>query len=404
PGESSKEPALKAVLYVRSEAFWTRVGLFTDLGLAESFMMGEIDCDDITSLLKIIILNRKQMGEVQSIAGPIAALCRSLAVYSFAGTMSNSRANISSHYDIGNIMFDAFLSKDMNYSCAIFKDHEEDISNPSRESLEDAQMRKMKAILGKAKIQDGDNILEIGTGWGSLSILAAQTRDCTVTTITLSVDQMMLAVKRIAEAGLTDRISVHLMDFREILMNPEWKGAFNKFISIEMMEHVGKDFMEEYWKVVDYVLKEDSGVGVVQLTTLPESRVRAYDQGIDFIQKWVFFPGAYIPSVTFLFETMKTATEGRLTVDSVANIGPHYARTLREWKQKFLDNWGIIAEALVSKYNLKGEDLNIFRRKWIYYFDYCDAGFATRTLGDHIITFTREGNMEYGCSLSESFA
>ncbi|KIJ22870.1 hypothetical protein M422DRAFT_39896, partial [Sphaerobolus stellatus SS14] len=99
---------------------------------------------------------------------------------------------------------------------------------------------------------------------------------------------------------------------------------------------------------------------------------------------------------------MKTATEGRLTVDSVANIGPHYARTLREWKQKFLDNWGIIAEALVSKYNLKGEDLNVFRRKWIYYFDYCDAGFATRTLGDHIITFTREGNMEYGCSLSES--
>ncbi|KIJ40895.1 hypothetical protein M422DRAFT_229957 [Sphaerobolus stellatus SS14] len=276
PGESSKQPALKAVLYVRSEAFWTRVGLFTDLGLAESYMVGEIDCDDITSLLKIIILNRKQMGEVQSIAGPIAALCRSLAVYSFAGTMSNSRANISSHYDIGNIMFDAFLSKDMNYSCAIFKDHEEDVSNPSRESLEDAQMRKMKAILGKAKIQDGDNILEIGTGWGSLSILAAQTTDCTVTTITLSVDQMMLAVKRIAEAGLTDRISVHLMDFREILMNPEWKGAFNKFISIEMMEHVGKDFMEEYWKVVDYVLKEDSGVGVVQLTTLPESRMYVY--------------------------------------------------------------------------------------------------------------------------------
>ncbi|KAF8813872.1 CFS1-like protein, partial [Phlegmacium glaucopus] len=402
---SAAHPELNSILKVRSKAFWTRIAIFTDVGLAEAFMYGDVDCDDITVMLKILILNRKLLGEVSSMAHSIAAVCRAFVVNNFRGDLNNSRANISSHYDLGNTMFIAFLSKDMCYSSAIFKDYEGDIrpgSTSNLESLEDAQLRKMRAILKRLRIQPGDRVLEIGTGFGSFAILAAQTvPDCTIDTITLSIYQTELARKRIAEAGLSDRITVYNMDFRESLKKPEWKGAFDRFVSIEMIENVGKDFIPEYWRVVDWALKEDTAIGMVQVISMPESRIPSYDRHIDFVQKWVIFPGGYLPSLAFLVETMSTASQGRLTIDSVYNIGPHYARTLREWKRKFLCNWdGVIAKALVDQYHLPEQELEIFKRKWICKNDYCESGFATRILGDHCITFTREGNTAFGCDLA----
>ncbi|KAH9852500.1 CFS1-like protein [Lenzites betulinus] len=378
-----------------------RLLLSTDLGLAESYMSGE----NIRLLVfQLVIANRSKMDTIGSLAAPLMAVGRKLTAYKFLGDRSTSAANISAHYDLGNTLFTAMLSEDMNYSSAIFLDYLEDLTKPAKlcEPLEDAQMRKMKNIIRRARVRPGDRVLEIGTGWGALSITLAKTVDCTIDTVTLSLEQRDLAVARIAKAGLSDRITVHYMDFRQCMDKPEWAGAFDRFISIEMIENVGREFIEEYWKVVDWALNPKSAIGVVQVISMPEARIPAYDAaGVDFIQKWVFFPGCYIPSLTFLVDTLSSGSGGgRLTIDSVENIGPHYARTLREWKRKFLANWeSVIAAALIKQYDLDAAGLAIFKRKWIYYFDYCEAGFATRTLGDHIITFTREGDLAFGCDV-----
>jgi len=398
----SEFPGLKVQLRVKNDKFWSRVALFTDIGLAEAYMLGDVDCDDISTLLKIFIINRSRLGEpsLNILFRPFVSIAKNLAYYGFVGDLANSRANISSHYDIGDIMFRSYLSEDMNYSSAIFRDYEEDLKadESNRETHERAQLRKMKSLLDKAHIKPGDKILEIGTGWGSLAILTAETYpDTIIHTVTLSVHQTTTARQRIQALGLSDRITVYNMDFRESLKMEGWKGTFDKFISVEMMEHVGKNYMEDFWKVADWALKEDTGVGVIQCITLPEARTEAYDKGTDFIQKFIF-PGSYIPNITFLLSTLTSASQGRLTLDSIHNIGPHYARTLREWKRKFLTNWeDTIKTALVDKYNLNSTEIEIFKRKWIYYFDYCESGFATRRLGDHAMTFTREGNISYGC-------
>ncbi|KAF7355676.1 CFS1-like protein [Mycena sanguinolenta] len=404
---------LHATLRVKRDAFWMRVALFTDLGLAEAFMFGDVDCEDISSLIQILIANRREL-TTDTILASLLSKGRSLTSRRFLGSLVNSKANISAHYDLGNTMFSAYLSQDMNYSSAIFEDYNEDLdpATAARESLEDAQLRKVRFILKKAKIGSGQRVLEIGTGWGSLAILAAKTFNCTVETVTLSSNQAALARKRIEEANLTDKITVHCMDFRECKSKPEWAASFDAFISVEMIEHVGKNFFNDYWAVADWALKPDTGIGVVQGITIPEARVASYDVSADFVQKWVsatylffaiadkrqVFPGGYLPSFSFWVQTLNESSKGRLVVDSVVNIGPHYARTLREWKRRFIANWeGIVAKALVQEYNLDAQGLEIFRRKWIYYFDYCEAAFKTRTLGDHIVTFTREGHIAFGC-------
>lgn len=403
---SAVDEALSVKLVVKNDAFWTRIALFTDLGLAESYMCGDVDCEDISCLIRIIIANRQKLDHLNSFASSLLLIGRRLTAYKFLGDLATSPANISAHYDLGNALFEAFLSEDMNYSSAIFRDFGEDLG-PVRaqppESLESAQLRKMRLILRQLKIQPGDRVLEFGTGWGALAILAAETVDCTMDTITLSTEQAELSAQLVAEKGLSDRVRVHYMDFRECRDKPEWQGAFDKFFSIEMVDHVDKQFIPEFWSVVDWALKPRTGVGVVQVISMPEARIPAYDKsGLDFIQKWIF-PGCYIPSLCYMIDTMTEGSEGRLTTDSVTNIGPHYARTLREWKRKFLANWKDIAKELMDRYNLDARGLEIFKRKWIYYFDYCEAGFRARSLGDHVITFTREANPQFGCDFNPDF-
>ncbi|SJL13978.1 uncharacterized protein ARMOST_17430 [Armillaria ostoyae] len=301
---ADEEP--RALLRVRSDEFWTRVALFTDLGLAESFMSSigmllpaeyshsltgpEVDCDDVSTLIKLMIVNRDHLlRSLNSFASSLFARGRLLTSYNLIGTFVNSRANVSAHYDIGDELFHAFLSPDMNYSSAIFSKLDADLTGVSEDTLEDGQMRKMKMILQKADIQPGDRVLEIGTGWGALAILAASTiPGCKVDTVTLSSNQSAFARKRISEAGLSDFIVVHEMDFRECFLQPEGAGAFDRFISVEMIEQVGREFLAEYWKVIDWAMKPDTGVGVVQSITFPESQAETYNSdGAGFMDKWV---------------------------------------------------------------------------------------------------------------------
>ncbi|KAJ3830653.1 cyclopropane-fatty-acyl-phospholipid synthase [Lentinula raphanica] len=429
----TSEPGHHAELRVVNDVFWVRLCTMGDLGFAEAYMYGDVECDDLVSLFQMFLDNRSRLSNLDSSLSYLFTLPQRLTSYRFLNTISNSRSNISAHYDISNEMFAGFLSKDMTYSCAIFEDLDGDmtfsngikddigkwsgghglkkvgnkftkgvplLSLPTpplsaaaqtngldatpavdaetngassiEDPLESAQYRKLHHIIRKARILPGHRVLEIGSGWGSLSMLIAKTvPDTTVDTLTLSSAQQALAMERIKAEGLEERVKVHLMDYRN--MPEEWKGRFDRVVSVEMIEAVGKEFLEGYWAKIDWAMKEKDSVGVVQVITIPEARFERYIREIDFIRKWVLFPGGFLPTLTFLLETLASGSKGTLTVDSISNIGPHYARTLRDWRKRFIDRFeDVIVPALKREYPevMDGKqgrkEIEVFKRKWIY--------------------------------------
>ncbi|KAJ1033992.1 hypothetical protein NDA18_000866 [Ustilago nuda] len=266
------------------------------------------------------------------------------------------------------------------------------------DELEEAQKNKLRLIIKLANIRPGDRVLEIGTGWGSFAMEAVRTTGCKVDSVTLSVEQKALAEQHIAAAGMQSKIKVHLMDYRDFPAS--WTDSFDRVCSIEMLEAVGIEFLPTYFSCVDRVLKRNGGVAVFQCITMPENRAEAYYKGVDFIKKWIF-PGGVLPSVTSLVNGATDGSNGNLILDTLVSIGPHYARTLREWKNRFEANFDkVIRPALLRDHNeisrlpeaQKQKEVEVFRRKWIYYFVYCEVGFTHRVINDHILAFTRENN------------
>ncbi|KAL8279229.1 hypothetical protein RQP46_008266 [Phenoliferia psychrophenolica] len=397
---------IRTELRVVNDAFWVRMLLLADLGFSEAYMCGDIEVDNLEDIFKLFILNRKSLGELSTgMAGTLFTAFNAVINTRFVNSLSNSISNISAHYDISNRMFESFLSPDMTYSCAIWGDKEGGVEGdlglvPRKiaavegvDELEEAQMRKLRTVIARARLSKGDKVLEIGSGWGSLAIEAVRSTGCTVDTLTLSVEQKMLAEARIKAAGLSASIKVHLLDYRSL--PDSFTHAFDRVISIEMIEAVGKEFLPTYFATLDKVLKTDRGLAVVQVITMPEARFESYGKSVDFIQKHIF-PGGFLPSVTCLVDSILTGTKGTLVVEQIENIGPHYARTLREWCRRFEATFeSDIVPALREAYpELTGrKGIEVFRRKWLFYFKYCASGFSTRALGDHILTITREGNL-----------
>ncbi|OLN81198.1 Tuberculostearic acid methyltransferase UfaA1 [Colletotrichum chlorophyti] len=375
-------------LVVKSDAFWMRLFLFADMGFAESYMLGEIECRDLTAFFQLFIVNREEMGNgttwISSFSSAISSLART------TNTLSNALLNISAHYDISNEMFAAFLSPDMTYSCPIWKT-QTDLDAP-QETLEEAQMTKLHRFIDGAHIKSSDHVLEIGTGWGSFAIEAVKTTGCRVTSLTLSKEQKALAEERIEAAGFSDRIEVLLMDYRAL---PTPEKPYDKIVSIEMLEAVGQEFLGTYFACIDKLLKKEGGIAVFQCITMPEGRHEAYSKSEDFINHYIF-PGGYLPAITQLLNHISKESKGTLIVEKVENIGGHYSKTLRLWKEEFLRNFDSkIRPALKQEHeNMSEEEIDVFRRKWEYYFTYCEAGFLTKTLGDVIITVGREGALE----------
>jgi cyclopropane-fatty-acyl-phospholipid synthase len=258
-------------------------------------------------------------------------------------------------------MFVAFLSEDMTYSCPIWRLTSS--KEASEETLEHAQMRKLDRFIKNARIKRRDHVLEIGTGWGSLAIRAVEKTGCRVTTLTLSREQKELADKRIAAAGFTDNIEVLLCDYRALPTPKE--GYYDKVVSVEMLEAVGREFLATYFACIDKLLRPEGGIAVFQCITMPETRYEAYTKGEDFIRKYIF-PGGHLPTVTQLVESISKGSQGRLIVDEVENIGPHYSKTLRLWKEKFMMNFDArIRPALISEHSgMTESDAALFKRKW----------------------------------------
>lgn len=259
-------------LVVKDDAFWMRLFLFADMGFAEAYMLGEIECKDLTTFFQLFIVNREDMGNgttwISSFSSAISSLARS------TNTLSNALLNISAHYDISNDMFAAFLSPDMTYSCPVWKQPGISSHEPE-ETLEEAQMTKLHRFIDGARIKATDHVLEIGTGWGSFAIEAVKTTGCRVTTLTLSKEQKVLAEQRIEAAGFSENIEVLLMDYRALSV-PE--RPYDKIVSIEMLEAVGQEYLSTYFACVDRLLKRDGGIAVFQCITMPEGRHEAYSK------------------------------------------------------------------------------------------------------------------------------
>ncbi|KAI7156051.1 cyclopropane-fatty-acyl-phospholipid synthase [Hortaea werneckii] len=414
-----------AELRVLNDLFWVRLAIFADMGFAESYMLGEVECPDLTAFFKVFITNRNYLANgttfTSTLSGKIAGFVRS------TNTLTNARLNISAHYDISNDMFAAFLSPDMTYSCPIWLPKSDPAS--TQETLEQAQYRKLTRFLTNAHIKSSDHVLEIGTGWGSFAILAVQQTGCRITSLTLSAEQKTLAEQRIAAAGLSDRITVLLADYRALTPGATDREKFDKVVSIEMLEAVGAEYLETYFRCIDRLLKSEGGVAVFQCITMPESRYEGYRTSDDFIRRYIF-PGGHLPTVTQLMDAVRAGStpgkkdggkglmkdeqqqqqqQPRLIPESVENIGPHYAKTLRLWRQAFMQNFAAkIRPALLNEHSspdsagkeggsnktMSEDEIETFKRKWEYYFAYCEAGFATKTLGDVILTVGREGAVE----------
>ncbi len=258
-------------------------------------------------------------------------------------------------------MFAAFLSDDMTYSCPIWLPKHD--AESSLETLEEAQETKLQYFITQARLKETDHVLEIGTGWGSFAIAAVKKTGCRVTSLTLSKEQKELAEKRIAAEGYSDKIEVLLCDYRAL---PAPRGGFyDKVVSIEMLEAVGREYLDTYFGCINRLLKPHGGIGVFQCITMPENRYEAYSKGEDFIRKYIF-PGGHLPTVSQLVGSIEKGSEGTLVVDNLLNIGGHYAKTLRIWRQKFEQNFvSRIRPALLEEHQgMTEKDIELFRRKW----------------------------------------
>ncbi|MCB0324051.1 MAG: DUF1365 family protein [Bdellovibrionales bacterium] len=355
----------QANIRVRNYDFFVKSLFAGDVGFGESYVDGHWDSDDLTQLLMLFIENEPFISDKNLLSARIGRVVNRLIHLSRQNSKRGSSANIRKHYDLSNELFSRFLDSTMSYSCAVF-------SEPN-EALEAAQRRKVQQMIAYANLQPDDHVLEIGCGWGGLALQAAQTVGCRVTGITLSKEQLEWATARVKEAGLSDRVEVRLCDYRDL------QGSFDKIVSIEMLEAVGHEFLGTFFAACDRLLRPN-GLVALQVITMPDQIYDRYRLSCDWIQKYIF-PGGICPSLTAMTQAM--TKHSQFVVQELESIGIHYARTLAEWRERFLSQYPAL--------RAHGFD-DRFRRMWLYYLCYCEAGFATRKLNTLQLTLTRTGN------------
>jgi len=361
-------------ILVNDYEFFSRIAFHGDIGLGEAYMDGLWDSDDLTGVLKLLIENRKAISEGNLAYSAISRSRNYRLHLSRSNTILGSKENIAAHYDLSTEFYETFLDKTMTYSSGIFRSEDE--------SLEDAQHNKILSIIEKAGITGKDHVLEIGCGWGGFAIEGVKATGCSLTGITISKTQYDYAKERVKREGLEGRIEILLEDYRTV------RGSYDKIISIEMLEAVGHDHLGSFFGMCDNLLKLD-GLAVIQVITIPDARYETYRSEANWINKHIF-PGGHLPSLTAICHAM--TAQSKLQVEHIENIGIHYAKTLKLWRQHF-----IAAKDDLTK---MGFDRTL-QRKWIYYFSICEAQFALRVLNNLQLVLTREGNRSLICEGSK---
>ncbi len=359
-----------ATIEVKDRNFFKRCVLYGDIGFGESYVEGEWETDNIQNVIKWFLLN------VENSPGISGSNSRNLMINVLkffnkiyhskrTNSLGGSRKNIAAHYDLNNAFFSLFLDPTMTYSSAYFK--EEGMT------LEEAQLAKYDRLCQELRLKPDDHVLEIGSGWGGNAIYMAKTYGCKVTSLTISEEQFKLANERIQKENLSDRVTVILKDYR--LMD----GKFDKLVSIEMLEAVGAEYYNDYFKKCSDLLKKD-GIFAIQVITCPDSRFENLKNGVDWIQKHIF-PGSLLPSVGAINKAINEVCD--LTLVDLKDIGLDYAHTLKIWQQEFNRN--------IDEVKKLGFD-DYFIRKWDYYFSYCETAFAMRNINVMQLVYTRPNN------------
>ncbi|MFG1910117.1 class I SAM-dependent methyltransferase [Kribbella sp. NPDC048928] len=359
-------PDAPVLRLVRPDRMFERLAHNPKIGIGEAYMAGDWTAGDDTDLGVLLTPFAAQLAQLLP---PWLLRFRRVVEQRIPrrqrNTPTGARENISAHYDLSNELFAAFLDPGLTYSSALF---DQGVPRPSQD-LEQAQTRKVQRILDQAGVGPGTRVLEIGTGWGTLAIAAAR-RGAHVTSITLSGEQLTLAAKRVAEAGLTELVDLRLQDYRAVT------GSYDAIVSVEMIEAVGEEYWPEYFRTLDRLLAPGGTIGL-QAILMDHDRMLATRNSYGWIQKYIF-PGGLIPSRTAIDETLARHTA--LVVDEDHRFGADYAETLRRWRHAFVTNWEAV--------RAEGFD-ETFRRAWEYYLAYSEAGFASGYLDVAQLRLTR---------------
>ena len=362
-GARTARCGLSVTLTVRDPQFWSLAAYGGTVGAGESYIHGHWRCDDLTSLVRIMVLNRHVMEDMEGgLAARGGALLRRLLHWANRNSRRGSARNIAAHYDLGNDLYRLMLDDTMAYSCGIYLTEDA--------TLREASIAKFDAVCRKLALTSSDHLVEIGTGWGGLAIHAAENYGCRVTTTTISREQHDFAKEKIAARGLSDRITLLFEDYRDL------RGQFDKLVSIEMIEAVGARYLDTYFAKCSSLLKP-TGAMMLQAITLQDQFYDKALKSVDYIQRFIF-PGSFIPSVTAIADSVTRVTDMKLF--NLEDIGPHYAPTLKAWRERFFAN--------IDKVRALGYPES-FNRLWEFYLCYCEGGFAERQLGNVQMLLTK---------------
>ncbi|HAW28740.1 MAG TPA: SAM-dependent methyltransferase [Planctomycetaceae bacterium] len=356
------ESDLRVVVTVHHPRFYQAAVRGGGLGIAQALMDGDWSTDDLTGLVRIFIRN---LDVTDQFEGGLARMRQAVARMGHwfrRNTRIGAAQNIQEHYDLGNNFYRLFLDETMSYSCGVFEH--------SDASMREASVSKLDRVCRHLNLQPQDHLLEIGTGWGGLALYAAQNYGCRVTTTTISREQYHLAAERIDAAGLSGKVKLLLTDYRDL------EGQYDKLVSIEMIEAVGAEFFETYFQKCCELLRPE-GMMFLQSIVIKDQRFKEYLKSVDFIRRYIF-PGGCLPSVAAILETTARVTDLRLL--RLDDIAPHYAQTLRCWREQFHER---LDEVRALGYS------ESFIRMWNYYFCYCEAAFEERQCNTVQMLFAR---------------
>ena len=364
-GKVSDDFPVRVYIDVHHPSIYTDVAFGGSAGSGEAYMKGSWSCSDLVGLVRIFLRNRHVLDTMDYGITRLKAPLHKLVHWLNRNTRAGSKKNISAHYDIGNDLFRLFLDETMMYSSAFYENTDM--------TLAEAAVAKLDLVCSKLDLKPGDHLLEIGTGWGGLAMHAARRYGCRVTTTTISDEQYELATQAVKDAGLDHQVTVLKQDYRDL------EGQYDKLVSIEMIEAIGHQYMNTYFKKCCSLLKPD-GMMLIQAITIKDQLYRSALKDVDFIKKFIF-PGGFLPSIEAMSRAIGRFTD--MKVFHLQDIGPHYARTLKDWRERFFSKLDDIRTLGYS---------DEFIRLWEYYFCYCEGGFMERDIGTVQMLLTRPGN------------
>ena len=339
---------LKAQLKIKNPNFSFNLIKSGSIGFAESYMRREFETDNLSNLIEITARNIKIIYKFSGLLDfPIVNFFKNMFI---KNTKNRSKENIAKHYDLGNDFFSLWLDDTLTYSSGIFSE--------STKELSDAQNNKYQKMIDLIKPSNGDRVLEIGCGWGGFAEYLGKKYDVKLDCITISKKQFEYAKQRIHNCGLNEKVNIEIKDYRDL------KNKYNSIASIEMIEAVGQNYLESYFKTIKKNLSTD-GRAAIQAITIDDNLFDRYKTKQDVIQKYIF-PGGFLPSKSSL---NKYVSDNGLTIKSYDSYADHYANTLAIWKNEFNKKWDLIKN--------QGFDLT-FKRMWEFYLSYCEAGFKSK--------------------------